>query len=220
MLRELEDKYFKPYFISLGIHFAIFLFVFLLFKDKENVKVFEISFVGSGYTQQSSKKTLGSSLYVPPKKLKEEDIFAKKNENTNSKEIKAENLPLNTNENSNGSTSGNSSGLNFNDSIGDGNFGEGGFYKLTEGPKIIGEFRPKYPISARRLGKEGKVKIGIKIDENGNMISFEVLESSGEEFTKSVIEELKKVKFLPAVINGKPVKSYGILPVRFEIKDI
>ncbi|GAB4033485.1 MAG: hypothetical protein Fur0012_13210 [Elusimicrobiota bacterium] len=97
--------------------------------------------------------------------------------------------------------------------------GQEGVYSLAEGPKIKGELLVKYPLTARRLKKNGFVKVGITIDENGKMISFSILESSGEEFSKSVEQALRNAAFEPAFVNGSRVKSYGVLPVRFEIKD-
>ncbi|MEF3280722.1 MAG: energy transducer TonB [Elusimicrobiota bacterium] len=93
------------------------------------------------------------------------------------------------------------------------------FYTLSQGPKIIGKFYPKYPLSARKMKKSGKVKMEVFIDENGKLLSFSIVESTGKEFEKSVEEELKKVTFYPAFVNGIAVKSKGILSVRFEIND-
>jgi len=96
---------------------------------------------------------------------------------------------------------------------------KGSFYTLSQGPKIVGRFSPEYPISARKMRKNGQVKVEVFLDENGNLLSFSIIESSGKEFTKSVEEELKRTTFYPALVNGVPVKSRGILPIRFEIND-
>lgn len=83
------------------------------------------------------------------------------------------------------------------------------------GPKFIYYEKPNYPPMARRLGKEGKVLLRLTIDEKGELIKIEVLESAPYGFTEAAIEALKKSKFAPAKKDGKPVPSRALLPVKF-----
>ncbi|MEN2985063.1 MAG: energy transducer TonB [Thermodesulfovibrionaceae bacterium] len=83
------------------------------------------------------------------------------------------------------------------------------------GPKFIYRETPIYPAIARRLGKEGKVILRLTIDEKGNLIEIEVVESAPYGFTEAAIEAVKKSKFAPAMYNGRPVACKAILPIRF-----
>jgi TonB family protein len=64
---------------------------------------------------------------------------------------------------------------------------------------------------------EGKVILKLLIDENGNLLKYEVLESTDNEFLNSVLNELKNVDFIPAYSDGFPIKVYGILKVHFKL---
>lgn len=86
------------------------------------------------------------------------------------------------------------------------------------GPKFLHREIPKYPLIARKLGKEGKVILRLTIDEMGKLINLEIVEDAGYGFTDSAIEAIKKSTFLPATINGKPVLSKAILPIKFNLR--
>jgi TonB family protein len=85
------------------------------------------------------------------------------------------------------------------------------------GPKIKGKFSPKYPFKMKMKQIEGKVILKLLIDENGNLLKYEVLESTDNEFLNSVLNELKNVDFIPAYSDGFPIKVYGILKVHFKL---
>lgn len=86
-------------------------------------------------------------------------------------------------------------------------------------PKIF-NFKPSYPLSLKRLSKGGIVEIKICVDVDGSMCGYEIIQSSHKKFEESVINALKEAYFEPAVLNGKKIKSYGRLKVRFELEDI
>jgi len=77
---------------------------------------------------------------------------------------------------------------------------------------------PRYPMVARRMGKEGKVVLRLTIDEKGNLLDVEVLEKAGYGFTEAAVEAVKKSTFLPAKKDGKPIACQAILPIRFQLK--
>lgn len=88
-----------------------------------------------------------------------------------------------------------------------------------EGPKIVGNFKPSYPYILKKRGIEGVVVLKLLIDENGKMLEYDVIEKTNDEFLKSVLKEIEKVSFKPAMISNVPVKSYGILKVKFKLED-
>jgi len=86
------------------------------------------------------------------------------------------------------------------------------------GPSFLHREMPIYPAFARKLGKEGKVVLRLTIDERGNLLNVEVLETAEFGFTEAAVDAVKKSTFLPAKKNGKPVASKALLPVRFTLR--
>jgi len=85
-------------------------------------------------------------------------------------------------------------------------------------PKFLHREMPVYPLIARRLGKEGRVLLRLTIDEKGNLLNIEVLEGAGYGFTEAAVEAVKKSTFTPAIVNGMPVMSKALLPVKFSMR--
>lgn len=85
-------------------------------------------------------------------------------------------------------------------------------------PSFLHREMPVYPAFARKLGKEGEVVLRLTIDERGNLLNVEVLETAEYGFTEAAVNAVKKSTFLPAKKNGKPVASRALLPVRFILR--
>ena len=85
------------------------------------------------------------------------------------------------------------------------------------GPKIQNSFKPVYPFKMKMKGIEGKVFLKLLIDKDGSLLKWEVIEKTNDEFLKSVLNEIERVKFIPATSNGFAIKSYGILRVYFKL---
>lgn len=83
------------------------------------------------------------------------------------------------------------------------------------GPRFIYQEKPTYPPIARRLGKEGKVLLRLTINEKGDLINIEVIESAPYGFTEAAVEAIRKSKFSPAKKDGKPIASRVLLPIKF-----
>lgn len=88
----------------------------------------------------------------------------------------------------------------------------------TFGPRFLYKENPYYPLIARKLGKEGKVVLRLHIDEYGRLLNVEVVERADYGFTEAAVEAVKKSTFLPAKIEGRPVSSMAILPIRFTLR--
>jgi len=85
-------------------------------------------------------------------------------------------------------------------------------------PSFLHREMPVYPVFARKLGKEGKVVLRLTIDERGNLLNVEVMDTAGYGFVESAVDAVKKSTFLPAKKNGKPVASRALLPVSFRLR--
>ena len=140
---------------------------------------------------------------------------------------------LNTGENAQGSGSGAGAGVGpgagtgqgstgFGTGTGGGGIGTGGIlhtkFGSSDAPGFLYREIPQYPFAARRRGDEGKVVLKLTIDEKGNLLNIEVIESTGSDFTVSAIEAVKHSKFSPAKKNNTPVVCMALLPIRFALK--
>ena len=91
-------------------------------------------------------------------------------------------------------------------------------FDSDSGPKFLHREMPQYPMIARRLGKEGRVILRLTIDEKGNLINIKVLENADYGFTEAAVEAVKKSTFLPAMIDGRPVTTRAVLPIKFTLR--
>lgn len=92
----------------------------------------------------------------------------------------------------------------------------GGVDKLIE---FLGD-HIKYPKDARKKGIHGKVVVRFVVCENGDLCDFEVKKSVYPSIDSSALYALKKMKkWTPAKQDGKFVKSYYDLPVKFTLEE-
>ncbi|HSD62626.1 MAG TPA: energy transducer TonB [Ignavibacteriaceae bacterium] len=85
----------------------------------------------------------------------------------------------------------------------------GGMYELQK--------NIKYPEKARVNGVEGKVFVKVFIDEKGNVIKTSILKSGGDGFDEAAINAIRKIKFTPGQMGGKPVKVVIVIPIMFKL---
>jgi protein TonB len=86
--------------------------------------------------------------------------------------------------------------------------------RYTETPQ------PRYPESARREGKEGRVLLRVLVDREGNSKNVEISGSSGSEILdRAAAETIKHWRFSPARYDDKPVESWVRIPIDFRLTD-
>jgi protein TonB len=72
-----------------------------------------------------------------------------------------------------------------------------------------GNLPPAYPSLARRLKLEGEVRLSVQVDSDGRVLKASVALSSGHDLLDSTaIESVKKWRFEPATLDGKPVADW------------
>ncbi len=78
---------------------------------------------------------------------------------------------------------------------------------LENKPEPRRQGAPNYPPSARRKGLEGYALAEFIIDENGDVTSVEIKQSSDPVFEQPTIEAIRKWKFTPGEKDGRAVKT-------------
>lgn len=92
-----------------------------------------------------------------------------------------------------------------------------GFGRDGDATPIV-RIEPKYPIQAARDGKEGWVKLSFSINEIGGVDDVEVIDAEPKRiFDKEAKRALRKWKYKPKVVDGKPMKQTG-LTVQLDFK--
>ena len=71
--------------------------------------------------------------------------------------------------------------------------------------------KPAYPQAALKQDQTGTVRVKFVIGTEGNLVSADVVKSSGfKVLDRAAIEGLSKCKFKPAMQNGAPVQSWFV----------
>ena len=79
---------------------------------------------------------------------------------------------------------------------------------------------PKYPLKGEELGREGTVKIKLKISEDGNVISSLIVQKSGFSEFEAAVERVKNSWKFAIVKNGKKIAGTVVVTINFKIGEI
>jgi len=72
-----------------------------------------------------------------------------------------------------------------------------------------GNAPPPYPAMARRMGEEGEVRLDVQVGQDGTVLDVRLKKSSGSQLLdQTAIETVKKWRFTPATVDGKPVAEW------------
>jgi protein TonB len=85
-------------------------------------------------------------------------------------------------------------------------------------PEIITRVQPVYTEAARRARIQGVVIVETIIDKTGNVTNVRVLKALPMGLDNAAVEAVKKWKFKPADLNGRPVNVYFVLTVNFQLQ--
>ncbi len=88
---------------------------------------------------------------------------------------------------------------------------------ITEPEKLSGPV-PVYPEAARRARIQGVVVLECIIGKDGAVREAKVLRGLPLGLTEAAVDAVKKWKFKPSTLNGKPVEVLYILTVRFNLQ--
>ena len=84
---------------------------------------------------------------------------------------------------------------------------------VRTGPRVdaswAGNSPPSYPAMARRLGEEGEVRLDVHVGPDGSVLEVKLKRSSGSPLLdRTAIETVKKWRFTPATVDGRPVAEW------------
>ena len=78
--------------------------------------------------------------------------------------------------------------------------------------------KPDYPRIAKRHGYEGLVVLNVFVMESGSVGKVELKKSSGYDvLDNSALDAVRKWTFIPGKKNGRPVPSWVVVPIRFDL---
>jgi protein TonB len=73
---------------------------------------------------------------------------------------------------------------------------------------------PVYPSEARRMGVEGKVELEATVTERGQVEDLKVI-SGNPLLAQAVMDAVRKWRYSPLLLNGKPTRRETIITVSF-----
>lgn len=79
---------------------------------------------------------------------------------------------------------------------------------------------PPYPAAARRAGETGVVRLNVLINADGRILESKMARTSGSKrLDEAAKEGLSGCKPKPAIVDGKPERSWVIVEFRFSLTD-
>lgn len=100
---------------------------------------------------------------------------------------------------------------------------DGGYYtyaQVERSASLRTAVEPPYPATLRAAGVSGKVVLHLVVDSTGrvDLAQVRVRESSAEQFTTAVRAILPRLRFAPAMLDGRPVAQLVELPFQFSLR--
>jgi protein TonB len=86
-------------------------------------------------------------------------------------------------------------------------------------PKYRERVQPQYPDQARAANIEGKVRIEVTINAEGDVVDARIIQGLGHGLDEAALVAMKRTKFHPSTKCGKPVPTTIVIPVNFSLSD-
>ena len=80
--------------------------------------------------------------------------------------------------------------------------------------KAVALPQPAYPMMAKQMRIQGLVSVQILVDEQGKVISAQVV-SGSPALSTAAKDAATRARFTPTMLNGQPVKVQGIINYNF-----
>ena len=85
-------------------------------------------------------------------------------------------------------------------------------------PVLLEKVSPSYPRVARQAGLGGRVTVRAVIAPDGSVESVEVFASTNPLFNDAAVDAVRKWRYRPALMNGRPVRVYFSVVVDFLVR--
>ena len=89
--------------------------------------------------------------------------------------------------------------------------------ELEQRPEVISQVPPTYPPELRKAKIEGLVSVAFVLNDEGRVEDPRAESSSRPEFEKPALEAIRKWRFRPGMREGRAVKTYIRIPLRFRV---
>ncbi len=91
----------------------------------------------------------------------------------------------------------------------------------TRLPRVKEKLQLDYPLSAQLDRVEGKVLVGVFVNQRGKAEYVELLESSGSGvLDRAALEYARDIEFVPALLDGKPIEAWTKLLLRYRLSEV
>lgn len=91
-------------------------------------------------------------------------------------------------------------------------------YELDQPPQAVVRVPPPYPYQARERGIEGVVQVRLLVNADGTVGQVQIVDARPKGmFEDAVMKSVPQWKFNPGKVEGKPVTSWVVTAVRFDL---
>ncbi|RMH25275.1 MAG: energy transducer TonB, partial [Planctomycetota bacterium] len=86
--------------------------------------------------------------------------------------------------------------------------------------KVAGVIKPRYPPLSRQRGEQGIVVLEVHVLTSGRAGEIRVRRDPGSRrLVAAAINAVRSARFEPAMRGGRPIESWLVVPIRFQIRD-
>jgi protein TonB len=91
--------------------------------------------------------------------------------------------------------------------------------EVDRAPVVIQKMEPAYPRRAKRRNITGQVTVKFLVTQNGDVSKLSILDAEPKGvFENSVMNALPHWRFEPGYYKGKPVRTWVVIPILFNLK--
>jgi protein TonB len=85
-------------------------------------------------------------------------------------------------------------------------------------PTVLRKVDPDYPKEALKDSLEGSVMVKVRVNESGRVTYAKIETTDNVIFNDAALKAARKWIFTPAILNGKPARTWISIPFHFSLK--
>jgi protein TonB len=87
-------------------------------------------------------------------------------------------------------------------------------------PRYAGDLQPPYPPAEQRAQRDGRVQVRVTIGPDGRVVAIALLSATSDAFWRVTQQQaLRRWRFRPATVDGRPVEDSKVMNLVFRITD-